>query len=120
MYKISKRFNVPLQLLIRANPHIPNPKIIFPGQLIYIPIPKKHRDYPKAPKCMVPYLPQVLQMYYKSMMMNVPPMMTGPGVYGPQAGLGPYANQPYANQPYANQSYDAYYDYDSVSDSSSD
>ncbi|OEH84397.1 hypothetical protein BHU72_09260 [Desulfuribacillus stibiiarsenatis] len=37
MYKIAKRFNVPLEVLIAANPQISNPDLIYPGQIIMIP-----------------------------------------------------------------------------------
>lgn len=38
MYFIARRYNINLQLLIRANPQIPNPALIYPGQVICIPI----------------------------------------------------------------------------------
>ncbi|HBE76359.1 MAG TPA: peptidoglycan-binding protein, partial [Firmicutes bacterium] len=37
MFFIAKRFNVSLQDLINANPQIPDPNTIFPGQAICIP-----------------------------------------------------------------------------------
>ncbi len=78
MYKLAQRFGVGLQDLIRANPHIPNPNLIFPGQLLYIPIGTDHKEYPKEPKCIVPYLPQVLQMYYLTQIQMTQPMMPQP------------------------------------------
>jgi spore coat assembly protein SafA len=38
MFLIARRFNVNLQLLIRANPQVPNPALIFPGQILCIPV----------------------------------------------------------------------------------
>ncbi|KJS23355.1 MAG: hypothetical protein VR72_01605 [Clostridiaceae bacterium BRH_c20a] len=38
MFLIARRFNINLQLLIRANPQIPNPALIYPGQVICIPV----------------------------------------------------------------------------------
>lgn len=38
MFFIARRFNINLQLLIRANPQIQNPNLIFPGQIICVPI----------------------------------------------------------------------------------
>lgn len=37
MWSISRMFGIPLDCLIRANPQIPNPNLIFPGQVICIP-----------------------------------------------------------------------------------
>lgn len=37
LFTISQRFGVPLNQLIAANPQIPNPNLIFPGQVICIP-----------------------------------------------------------------------------------
>ncbi len=37
LFQIAKRFNVPLDTLIRANPQIKDPDVIFPGQKILIP-----------------------------------------------------------------------------------
>ena len=41
MYQIAGRLGVPLDALIRANPDIPNPNLIFPGQIINIPSAEK-------------------------------------------------------------------------------
>jgi len=38
MYLIARRFNINLQLLIRSNPQILNPAIIYPGQIICVPV----------------------------------------------------------------------------------
>lgn len=38
MFFIARRFNINLQLLIMANPQIPNPALIYPGQVICVPI----------------------------------------------------------------------------------
>ena len=37
MWKIAQRFGVPLDALIAANPQIPNPSLIFPGQIVCVP-----------------------------------------------------------------------------------
>lgn len=42
MYLIAQRFGVSLDELIRANPQIANPDIIYPGEIVYIP----RRVYP--------------------------------------------------------------------------
>ncbi|MFZ5944947.1 MAG: SafA/ExsA family spore coat assembly protein [Bacillota bacterium] len=38
LYTISRRFHISLQALIMANPQITNPNLIFPGQVICIPV----------------------------------------------------------------------------------
>lgn len=37
MWSIAKKFGVSLDALIRANPQIPNPNLIFPGQIVCVP-----------------------------------------------------------------------------------
>jgi hypothetical protein len=37
MYIIAKQFNVSLASLIAANPHIPNPNLIYPGEVLCVP-----------------------------------------------------------------------------------
>jgi len=37
MFRIAQRFGVSLDALIRANPQIPNPDLIFPGQVLCVP-----------------------------------------------------------------------------------
>jgi spore coat assembly protein SafA len=37
MFSIARRFGVSLDALIRANPQIPNPSLIFPGQIVCVP-----------------------------------------------------------------------------------
>lgn len=37
LFNIANRFGIPLNCLIRFNPQIPNPNLIFPGQVICIP-----------------------------------------------------------------------------------
>ena len=37
MWKIAQRFGVPLDALIAANPQIPDPSLIFPGQIVCVP-----------------------------------------------------------------------------------
>lgn len=39
MFLIARRFGVSLDALIAANPQIPNPSLIFPGQQICVPSP---------------------------------------------------------------------------------
>lgn len=39
MYQLSLRNRIPLETLIAANPHIENPAIIFPGDVLCIPAP---------------------------------------------------------------------------------
>lgn len=45
MFLIAKRYGIPLDVLIRANPQIRNPELIYPGEVIYIP-----RRYPHGPR----------------------------------------------------------------------
>lgn len=45
MWTIANMFGIPLDCLIRANPQIPNPNLIYPGQQICIPAycpPERH------------------------------------------------------------------------------
>ncbi|WP_353893069.1 LysM peptidoglycan-binding domain-containing protein [Proteinivorax hydrogeniformans] len=51
MFFIAKRFGVSLQALINANPHISNPNLIYPGDVLCVPGPPKP---PKPPKPRVP------------------------------------------------------------------
>lgn len=37
LWEISQKYQVPLERLIRVNPRITNPDMIFPGQVISIP-----------------------------------------------------------------------------------
>ncbi|MGE5553778.1 MAG: SafA/ExsA family spore coat assembly protein [Betaproteobacteria bacterium] len=37
LWKFSRRYGVPLEAIIRANPQIPNPDLIYPGQKVRIP-----------------------------------------------------------------------------------
>ena len=37
MFKIAQRFGVTLDALIAANPHITNPKVIIPGDVLCVP-----------------------------------------------------------------------------------
>lgn len=39
MFLIARRFGVSLQALINANPHISNPNLIFPGDVLCVPAP---------------------------------------------------------------------------------
>ena len=41
MFLIAQRFGVSLNALIQANPQIPNPNLIFPGQIVCVPITSK-------------------------------------------------------------------------------
>jgi peptidoglycan endopeptidase LytF len=45
MFLIAQRFGVSLNALIQANPQIPNPNLIFPGQIVCVPITSK------TPRC---------------------------------------------------------------------
>jgi len=36
---IAQRFNIPVSALLRVNPQITNPNLIYPGQIIAIPLP---------------------------------------------------------------------------------
>ncbi|WP_353893068.1 LysM peptidoglycan-binding domain-containing protein [Proteinivorax hydrogeniformans] len=49
MFLIAKRFSVSLQALIKANPHIENPSLIFPGDVLCVPKAKPPRP-PRVPK----------------------------------------------------------------------
>lgn len=44
LFYIARRFGVPLSALIAANPQIPNPDLIYPGQIICIPAPLTSRS----------------------------------------------------------------------------
>lgn len=47
LYQTAKRYEVPVQLLIRVNSHISNPDKIYPGEKIYIPkVDNSYIDYP--------------------------------------------------------------------------
>ncbi|MDP2871642.1 MAG: SafA/ExsA family spore coat assembly protein [Bacillota bacterium] len=48
MFLIAQRFGVTLSALIAANPQIPNPNLIFPGQRICVPA---HTPAPSPPSC---------------------------------------------------------------------
>lgn len=55
MFSIAQRFGVALDALIAANPHITNPKIIFPGDVLCVP--QKMPPPPPPPKedcCLCP------------------------------------------------------------------
>lgn len=43
MFLIAKRFGVSLRSLINANPHITNPDLIFPGDVLCVPLRKKRK-----------------------------------------------------------------------------
>lgn len=49
MFLIAKRFGVSLGELIDANPHISNPNILFPGDVLCVPPPKKPINDIKCP-----------------------------------------------------------------------
>ena len=56
MYSIAKYFNVPLDMLIAANPQVTNPDLIYPGQVIMIPTldnanGKPCHNHRRMPKC---------------------------------------------------------------------
>ena len=42
MFSIAKRFGVSLDALIAANPHITNPSVIFPGDVLCVPLKGTH------------------------------------------------------------------------------
>ncbi|MTI94766.1 MAG: LysM peptidoglycan-binding domain-containing protein [Firmicutes bacterium] len=48
MFFIAQRFGVSLDALIAANPHIPNPNLIFPGDVLCVP--QKFPPPPPPPK----------------------------------------------------------------------
>ncbi|MCF6094710.1 LysM peptidoglycan-binding domain-containing protein [Microaerobacter geothermalis] len=66
LYKIAKRFNIPLQALITANPHIEDPDEIMPGQTINIPrmpmMPMMSMMPPIQPMPMMPQMPMMHPM----------------------------------------------------------
>ncbi len=43
MYFIAKRYGIRLQSLINANPHITNPNLIYPGDVLCVPSCKRKR-----------------------------------------------------------------------------
>ena len=50
MFSIAQRFGVPLDALIAANPHITNPKLIFPGDVLCVPQKTPKPPPPPPPK----------------------------------------------------------------------
>lgn len=40
LFLIAQRFGVSLTAIIQANPQIPNPRLIFPGQVVCVPLPR--------------------------------------------------------------------------------
>ena len=50
MFLIAKRFGISLQTLIKVNPHISNPNLIFPDDVLCVPGVKKGRVPVKCPK----------------------------------------------------------------------
>lgn len=45
MYMIARQYNIPLDVLIAANPQIQNPDLIYPGQVIMIPMHHHHHHH---------------------------------------------------------------------------
>ncbi len=54
MFFIAQRFGVSLDALIAANPHIPNPSIIFPGDVLCVPPQLPPPPPPKRDPCPCP------------------------------------------------------------------
>ncbi|NMB02568.1 MAG: LysM peptidoglycan-binding domain-containing protein [Firmicutes bacterium] len=56
MFFIAQRFGVSLDALIAANPHIPNPSLIFPGDVLCVPqkMPPPPPPPPPRDKCPCP------------------------------------------------------------------
>lgn len=50
MFSIAQRFGVSLDALIAANPHITNPKLIFPGDILCVPLKGTHPPPPPPPR----------------------------------------------------------------------
>lgn len=60
MYKIAARYGVSLGELLKANPDIANPELIYPGQMIQIPdsnVPGGDSQLPEIPPGMPPGQP---------------------------------------------------------------
>lgn len=53
MYFIAQRFGVSLEALIAANPHIPDPSLIFPGDVLCVP-PQVPPPPPPSERCPCP------------------------------------------------------------------
>lgn len=56
MFFIAKRFCITLEALIHANPHIPNPNLIYPGDVLCVPALLKDRLYTTGPLAIDPVL----------------------------------------------------------------
>ena len=54
MFSIAQRFGVSLDALIAANPHITNPKLIFPGDVLCVPQKIHHRHHRRQKECPCP------------------------------------------------------------------
>ena len=57
MYEIARRNNLPLSVLIAANPQITDPNLIFPGQVICIPLPQAQLPEVSIPIAPLPAMP---------------------------------------------------------------
>lgn len=62
MFEIARRYGMSLESLIRANPQIPNPNMIFPGQEICIPMPQTGAPFVEEPIPLPMPLPQPMPM----------------------------------------------------------
>lgn len=54
MFFVAQRFGVSLEALIAANPHITNPSLIFPGDVLCVPAPVPPPPPPKKEPCPCP------------------------------------------------------------------
>ncbi|NRF91414.1 LysM peptidoglycan-binding domain-containing protein [Paenibacillus frigoriresistens] len=46
LWKLGKAWDVPLQEMIKANPHLKNPNVLMTGEIVYVP--KMHHDHVEA------------------------------------------------------------------------
>lgn len=52
MFSIAQRFGIPLSLLVCANPQIPNPNVLFPGDVLCVPPTPLGREPESCPRCL--------------------------------------------------------------------
>ncbi len=67
LWKLSKTWNVPLQEIIKANPHLKHPNVLMTGEIVYIPHKGHHAEKGKKE---IPILKEL-----KHKLMDVPNMM---------------------------------------------
>jgi spore coat assembly protein SafA len=77
LFEIARANNILLATLIAANPQIPDPNLIYPGQTICIPAPIMEPTVPPAMPCPLPapiHLPPQMPPIQRPMPMPMPPI----------------------------------------------